>query len=115
MSDMFATTDESREEVTGRYRKAWAHSDATIEVLPLDAIGHVPHWPDEHSEVTLHRILVHMITDSQRHAGQADIVRELIDGATGLQQDRPNLPPEETSWQEHWNRVERAAREADQA
>jgi uncharacterized damage-inducible protein DinB len=116
MSDMFAAADESRARITGLYKKAWAHSDATIEALPLDAIGRVPHWPDERSEVTLHRIMVHVIADSQRHAGHADIVRELIDGAAGLQENNDNLPPAgQTSWQDHRNRVERAAREADPA
>jgi uncharacterized damage-inducible protein DinB len=115
MSDMFAAADEPRAQITGRYKKAWAHSDATIEALPLDAIGHVPHWPDERAEVTLHRIMVHVITDSQRHAGHADIVRELIDGAVGLQETNGNLPAEDqASWQDHWNRVERAAQEAGQ-
>jgi uncharacterized damage-inducible protein DinB len=116
MSDMFAAAAESRAQITGRYKKAWAHSDATIEALPLDAIGHVPHWPDERAEVTLHQIMVHVITDSQRHAGQADIVRELIDGAVGLQETNGNRPAEDqASWQDHWNRVERAAQEADEA
>ena len=41
-SDMFATPGESREFITGLYRQAWAHSDATIEALELDATGHVP-------------------------------------------------------------------------
>lgn len=116
LSDMFAAADESRDQITGLYKKAWAHSDATIDALPLDAIGRVPHWPDERSEVTLHRIMVHVIADSQRHAGHADLVRELIDGAVGLQENNDNLPPGgQTSWQDHWNRVERAARQAGHA
>src|ERR1035438_6113590 len=64
MSDMFAAADEPRAQITGLYKKAWAHSDATIEALPLDAIGRVPHWPDEHSEVTLHRIMVYVDTSA---------------------------------------------------
>ena len=83
-ADMWATADESREQIVGLYRRAWAHSDATIGALALDAIGHVPWWPESRSEVTLHQILVHMIAETDRHAGQADIVRELIDGAAGL-------------------------------
>jgi hypothetical protein len=116
MSDMFATAGESRAQITGLYKKAWAHSDATIEALPLDVIGRVPHWPAERSEVTLHRIMVHVIAESQRHAGHADIVRELIDGAAGLQENDGNLPPGgQTSWHDHWNRVECAAQEASRA
>jgi Protein of unknown function (DUF664) len=84
MTDMFAAAGEPRAQITGLYKKAWAHSDATIEALPLDAIGHVPHWPGERAEVTLHQIMTHVLTDSQRYAGQADIIRALIDGAVGL-------------------------------
>jgi hypothetical protein len=49
----------SREQITGLYRRVWAHSDATIDALALDATGHVSWWPPERNEVTLHRILVH--------------------------------------------------------
>jgi hypothetical protein len=112
-SDMFAATGESREFITGLYRRVWAHSDATIEALPLDAIGHVPWWPAGQNEVTLHHVLVRVATDTSRHAGHADIVRELIDGATGLSAERPNLPPgDQAWWQDHYDRVERVAREA---
>src|ERR1700683_3025438 len=41
---MWATEDESRAEVLGRYRRAWAHADATIDALALDAPGRVPWW-----------------------------------------------------------------------
>lgn len=112
-SDMFAAAEESREFITGLYRRAWAHADATIDALTLDAIGHVPWWSPGRNEVTLHRILVHVIAETCQHAGHADIIRELIDGATGLSAERPNLPSDDPAW---WNtyrdRVERAAQEA---
>jgi hypothetical protein len=112
-ADFWATADESRDQIAGMYRQAWAHADQTIEALSLDAIGHVPWWPADQQEVTLHRILVHVAAETNRHAGHADIVRELIDGATGLAAARSNLPPEDQAWwQAHHARVERAAREA---
>ena len=112
-SDMFAAPGESRDFITGLYRRAWAHADATIEILPLDAIGHVPWWPADRNEVTLHHILVRVATETSRHAGHADIIRELIDGAAGLTAGRPNLPPgDQAWWQAHHDRVERTAREA---
>lgn len=112
-ADMWATAEESREGIVGLYRRVWAHSDATIDALALDAIGHVPWWPPEHSEVTLHRILVHMIAETDRHAGHADIVRELIDGAAGLQAGNDNLPPgDEAWWESYRDRLERIAKEA---
>jgi hypothetical protein len=112
-ADMWATADESREQITGLYRRAWAHSDATIGALALDDIGHVPWWPENRSEVTLHKILVHMIAETDRHAGQADIVRELIDGAVGLREGNDNMAPGDQAWWEGYrNRLERAAHEA---
>ncbi len=109
---MWATAEESREQIVGLYHRVWAHSDATIDALALDAIGHVPWWPPDHSEVTLHRILVHMIAETHRHAGHADIVRELIDGAVGLQEGNDNMAPGDQAWWEsHRSRLERVARE----
>jgi hypothetical protein len=39
---MYATEAESRELVTDFYRRVWAHADASIEELALDARGTVP-------------------------------------------------------------------------
>jgi hypothetical protein len=112
-ADMFATAEESRDFVTGLYRRAWAHADATIEALDLSATGRVPWWPAGRNEVTLHRVLVHMATETSRHAGHADIVRELIDGAAGFRAGNSNLPDgDEASRQGHRDRVERAAQDA---
>jgi Protein of unknown function (DUF664) len=111
-ADMWATADESREQIVGFYHHAWAHSDATIEALELDAIGHVRWWPNDRSEATLHRILVHVIAETDRHAGHADIVRELIDGAAGLQEGNDNLEPGDQAWWESYRgQLERVARE----
>jgi len=112
-ADMWATAAESREQIIGLYHRVWAHSDATVAALPLDAIGHVPWWPAEHSEVTLGRILTHMIAETERHAGHADIVRELIDGAAGLRPDNDNMVPGDAAWWADYRaRLEQAAREA---
>jgi hypothetical protein len=112
-ADMFALPGESREFITGLYRRAWAHSDATIEALPLDATGHVPWWPAEGNEVTLHHILVRVTAETSRHAGHADIVRELIDGAAGLAAGNSNLASDDQAWWEVYrDRVERAAMQA---
>ncbi|MFH8516917.1 DinB family protein [Streptomyces gelaticus] len=113
-ADMWATADESREDIVGLYHQAWEHSNSTIAKLELDAIGHVPWWPEERREVTLHHILVRVISDTQRHAGHADIVRELIDGSVGYQEGNDSMPPaDQEAWEEHRRRLEHAAREAD--
>lgn len=115
-ADMWATAEESRDWVVGLYHRAWAHADATIDTLPLDAVGHVPWWPDDRSDVTLHRILIHVIAETNRHAGHADLVRELIDGAVGVRADNANMAPGDGAWWEDYRkRLERIAREAGQA
>ncbi|WP_377266927.1 DinB family protein [Peterkaempfera sp. SMS 1(5)a] len=113
-ADMWATAEESRDQIVELYRQAWAHSDATIETLSLDAVGHVPWWPEAQSEVTLHHIVVRVIADTQRHAGHADILRELIDGSAGWLRGKENIPPgDETWWEDYRRRLERVAQEAD--
>jgi uncharacterized damage-inducible protein DinB len=112
-ADMWATADEPREQITSLYRRVWAHSDQTINELPLDAVGRVPWWPPERDAVTLHRILVHMIAETERHAGQADIVRETIDGAVGVRSDNSNMASDDPAWWDGYRAtLERAAREA---
>lgn len=114
-ADMWVTVDESRQQIVGLYRRVWAHSDATIDTLGLDAVGSVPWWPEDRSQVTLHRVLLHMVAETHRHAGHADIVRELVDGAAGLRQGNDNLAPgDEAWWADYHTRVENAARQAAQ-
>ena len=115
-ADLWATAGESRDRIVGLYRRVWAHSDATVGALPLDAVGRVPWWPPERAEGTLHRILLHMIAETDRHAGQADIVRELVDGTVGLREGNDNMPPGDAAWWAGYrDQVERAARAAGSA
>ncbi|MCP9212376.1 DinB family protein [Streptomyces sp. NEAU-Y11] len=112
-ADMWATAEESREQIVGLYHQAWEHSNRTIEALALDAAGQVPWWPRERREVTLHHILVRVLSDTHRHAGHADIVRELIDGTVGMWKDNDGMPPgDRTWWASHRSRLEQVARDA---
>ena len=73
----------------------------------------MPWWRTTSGAVTLHRILVHMIAETQRHAGHADIVREMIDGSVGA---RPGVDTtqalDQAWWRDYHDRVESAARSA---
>jgi uncharacterized damage-inducible protein DinB len=112
-ADMWATAEESRAQIVDLYHRVWAHADATIAALDLDATGRVPWWPPERAEVTLRLVMVHMIAEAHRHAGQADIVRELVDGAAGMQPTNANMPDFDASWwADYRDRLERTAREA---
>ncbi|GIF02099.1 DinB family protein [Paractinoplanes rishiriensis] len=112
-ADMWATEDESRDHIVALYHRAWDHAEATIAALPLDATGEVPWWPADRNRPTLHRVLIHMIAETERHTGQADIVRELVDGAAGARAEFSNLPDRDTAWWTAYHaRLEQAARAA---
>ncbi len=109
---MWAAADETRDLITSLYRRAWRHADATIAQLPLDAEARVPWWGAD-ATTTLGRILVHMTAEAQRHAGHADIVRELIDGSVGLLAGAGNMTSGDTGWwRDYRDQVERAAQAA---
>ncbi|WP_439656392.1 DinB family protein [Lentzea sp. HUAS TT2] len=67
--------------VLADYRAAIARSDAAIEAAgDPEALMVVP---VEGVRKTLRWVLAHMTTETARHAGHADILREQLDGATG--------------------------------
>ncbi|MFD2467061.1 DinB family protein [Amycolatopsis silviterrae] len=113
-ADFWATEHETRDEIVSRYRRVCEHSDATIAALAVDAPGHVPWWP--RPDVLLFNVLVHMLTETSRHAGHADILREQLDGAVEMDlaaMSRRGL--DSAFWQRRCAEIERAARAADPA
>jgi hypothetical protein len=80
-NEHWAAAHETRADILDLYRSVGEHSDATIEALPIDAPGHVPWWP--RPDVKLFNVMVHILNDTTRHAGHADILREQLDGRTG--------------------------------
>ncbi len=90
-ADMWATAAQTRAQTLEFAEFSARHSDETIELLPLDAVGQVPWWPAERRQVTVHQILVHMCVETAGHAGHADIIGELIDGAVGNGPLDPNV------------------------
>jgi len=106
--NMWVTEHETREQIVDAYHRACAHADATIDALPVDAPGHVPWWP--RPDVKLFNVMVHVLTETNRHAGHADILREQLDGATGAWpgQDRPDA----AHWAAKREVIEQAAKTA---
>lgn len=110
-ADMWATADESVEFIVGLYRLAWETDDAAVREVGLDAVGRVPWWRE--NEVTMRRLLVHVTAETHRHAGHADIVRELVDGTAGMREAAPNLPRQGADWwADYRETLERTARQA---
>jgi len=106
-ADMWVTPDQSREWVVDLYHRAWAHAAETFAACELDTVGHVAHWGGE--AVTLHQMLVHVATETHHHAGHADILREMVDGAAGFLTVASNLPGDGYDWEAYVARIEAAA------
>lgn len=104
-ADMWATPDESSEYITGLYRRACAHADGVIDALEVEAPGFVAHWPEDRRDTTLGVMLIRMVAETAQHAGHADIIRELIDGKGGPDQDAFDEP----TWREYFAQVQTAA------
>lgn len=94
-SSMQVAPGVTRERVVAGYRDACARSDRIVQACPdlsvlsrgdarLPASTDRDARHDEIRRVSLRRILAHMIEETARHAGHADILRERIDGATDL-------------------------------
>ncbi|MFI7340888.1 DinB family protein [Streptomyces sp. NPDC050085] len=110
-SDQWASEDETRDQIIAFYRRTWEHADATIDELPLDAPGHVPWWAEPSPNTNLFAVMVHVLSETIRHAGHADILREGLDGRTGLRAGLEARIDEEAR-AAHWARIEQAARSA---
>jgi uncharacterized damage-inducible protein DinB len=110
-ADMWATADESRAYIVDLYRRIWVHADETIDSLELDSMGSVPWWPADRRDVTLHRVLAHVVVEMHRHAGHADIIRELLDGSVGRYSTDPQH--DRYDWDAYRARLEQAAHDAE--
>jgi hypothetical protein len=79
-ADFRIEADESTEDVVAGYLRACERSrEITTETGALDATFEHP----RRGRINLRWVLLHMIEETARHNGHADIMRELIDGATG--------------------------------
>jgi hypothetical protein len=109
----WASDHETRSEIIGLYQRVWQHTDSTIKALAVDAPGYVPWWDDH---VKLFNIMVHMLSDTTRHAGHADILREQLDGTVGMSAKSAALHGNDSAfWQARRATIEQAARRADPA
>lgn len=110
-AEFWATPDQTSEHIIDATRRAWALADSTIEEVAPEALGEVPWWGNE--PVSLHHVLVHVTAETQRHAGHADILRELIDGSAGLLPSYDNIQIEDSHRRDEFlEQVEAAARAA---
>jgi hypothetical protein len=62
------------------YRATWDRTDAIVAGASFDDVCRDI---DVEPNVNLRWVVVHLIEETARHAGHADVIRELLDGATG--------------------------------
>lgn len=72
------------------YRQVWQRVDAVV--FSGSSLDEPCQRPDAGPPVTLRWVLMHLLEETARHAGHADIIRELIDGATGRLRRRQHGP-----------------------
>jgi uncharacterized damage-inducible protein DinB len=79
--DDAVTSEDTAESAITAYREAIRESDKIIaEHDDLDQLAAAPRKGNQQS---LRWMLIHMVEETARHAGHADILREQIDGETG--------------------------------
>jgi uncharacterized damage-inducible protein DinB len=71
---------ETAQEIFDLYEEQCAISRRILEATSLE---HVVDYPDRIADYNVRWIAVHMIEETARHAGHADIIREQLDGRTG--------------------------------
>jgi hypothetical protein len=89
-ASLWATPEESRDQILDLFWRTYEVADAAITELPLATLGSFPSW-GLGTKLTLQRVVVHVTAEAQRHAGHADIIRELIDDSAGMLQGHPGL------------------------
>jgi uncharacterized damage-inducible protein DinB len=80
-ADWRIEADDTVADLVAAYRAEVERANAIVEAADLDGLA-VKETRGDH--VSLRWILVHMIEETARHAGHADILREQIDGAAGV-------------------------------
>ena len=84
-ADLRVEPHETTADVVAFYGRACAAADQVIEETGLEELGDA--WFGE--QVSMRWVLIHMVEETVRHAGHMDIVRELLDGATGDHREQP--------------------------
>ncbi|MGV2919599.1 DinB family protein [Streptomyces alfalfae] len=79
---MRPSPEDTVDSVLADYREAVRRADAVIDACE-DLTGPAPRPPRRGRVPTMRWVLTHMIEETARHAGHADILREQIDGSTG--------------------------------
>jgi uncharacterized damage-inducible protein DinB len=106
-ADMWVTETESRDGIIRLYQQACDHSERTLDEVGLDAAAIVPWWPDDRQATRAEALLARVLKDTAMHAGQLQILRELIDGRAGADRDAIG---DDAWWSDYTAKLEQVAR-----
>jgi hypothetical protein len=85
MAGFRLTDTETIADVIARHEDAARATDAVVRKLGLDELVPVPQgvpwFPQDVDAWSVRWVVLHLIEETARHAGHADIVREAVDGA----------------------------------
>lgn len=105
--------DQTLGAVLDDYAAAAAETDATV--AGIDDLGRavpvpkgVPWFATDVEAWSVRWVMLHMIQETARHAGHADIIREAIDGGTAFPLMAAAEGWPETPWMKPWRPVARA-------
>ncbi|MET9393298.1 DinB family protein [Streptomyces sp. NPDC006624] len=82
------TGDETLQSCLAYYEKVAAETEAFIRAVPsLDDTFLLPKtsWNPKDERLSMRWLCLHLIRETARHAGHADIIRESLDGATAFE------------------------------
>src|SRR5579875_2891160 len=79
-ADFVLTEQDTVESLTAYFNE---QADAAREICASYDLGQRCAWP-KLAEYNLRWVMLHMIEETARHAGHADIIRETLDGTRGL-------------------------------
>ncbi|CAN5584125.1 DinB family protein [soil metagenome] len=79
-ADLRVEQEETTQEILDLYRAESARSRQIIEAASLDDLVK---GEKRSADYNVRWVIVHMIEETARHAGHADIIREQLDGSTG--------------------------------
>ncbi len=99
--------DETLASVLATYAEVAAETEAIIAAIsdlgrPVPVPRDAPWYPDDIDAWSVRWVLLHLIEETARHAGHADIVREHIDGATAFPLMAAAEGWPETPWMQAW-------------
>jgi uncharacterized damage-inducible protein DinB len=106
--------DQTLAGVLDRYDQVAKETTATIADIadlgqPVPVPKNVPWFPDDLDAWSVRWVLLHLIEETARHAGHADIIRECIDGATAYELMAAAEGWEPTPWVQPWKPADQRA------